>query len=176
MTSYCKGNEPKYFCRIGKIQNNNFVLDKDPRWATRKIMRLNLIAEELFVSKKCVDKLIESDLNGFSFKQVFKKNNISNEIYQLYIENEISNVISFDSIKEIYKCPLCKREKYMLKTGFIKINPNVLDNIKYDIIKTNEKFGQIDADSMILISKKFYNYLVKEKLNKGMNFIPINLK
>lgn len=64
----------------------------------------------------------------------------------------------------------------MLKTGFIKINPNVLDNIKYDIIKTNEKFGQIDADSMILISKKFYNYLVKEKLNKGMNFIPINLK
>lgn len=73
LTSYCKGNEPKYFCRIGKIQNNNFVLDKDPRWATRNIMRLNLIAEELFVSKKCVDKLIESDLNGFSFKQVFKK-------------------------------------------------------------------------------------------------------
>jgi hypothetical protein len=63
-----------------------------------------------------------------------------------------------------------------LKSDFIKVDKAPFEKADFDIIKTKEKFGQIDADSLIIVSKKFYNFLNSQKLAKGMKFIPLILE
>ena len=177
LDSYCKGNEPTVFCRLGKKQNSLFHFEKNPRWATRNVMRINWVYEELFVSSKLKSIFEKSSLNGFDFKEIYiKDKDISSDTFQLNILNTLPNCIESESIKEKYTCPICKRSKYLLKKGFIYLNKKIMDNNKFDIIKTSEKIGQVDADSLIIISKRFYKTLVDNKLDRGMNFIPIILK
>jgi hypothetical protein len=176
LTKYCKGNEPKYFCRLGRVQNNHFCIDREPKWGSKNIMRLNLIMEELFVSPYCKEKLQNANLTGFSFEPVYNKNAIASNIFQLKINDELLKCLKAENFEEVYTCPVCGRSKYLLKTGFIKVDKFHFERANFDIIKTQEKVGQIGADSLIIISKKMYNFLIDENLSVGMKFIPLILE
>lgn len=176
LTDYCRGNEPKYFCRIGKVQNSHFCIAKEPRWASRNFMRLNLVTEELFVSMYCKEKLQKANLKGFDFEYVFRKDKISEDIFQLKINNTLPKCLKRNNFEQTYTCPICGRSKYWLKSGFIMAEKYPFENAGFDIVKTAEKFGQVDADSLIIISKRMYDFLIAEKLSKGMKFIPLILE
>jgi hypothetical protein len=176
LTNYCKGNEPNYYCRLGKIQNHSFCVTKTPKWYSKNIMRLNLIMDELFVSSHCKEKLQESDLEGFTFEPVFIKNKIATDMFQLKIKGKLPKCLKAENFEEIFTCPICKRSKYLLKSGFIKVEKSAFEKADFDIIKTSEKIGQIGADSLIIISKKMYQFLKTENLSSGMKFIPLILE
>lgn len=176
LTDFCRGNEPKYFCRIGKVQNSRFCVTKEPRWASRSCMRLNLVMEELFVSLYCKERMQKANLKGFNFENVFIKDKIADDMFQLQINNTLPKCLNLDNFEQKYTCPICGRSKYWLKSGFIRAKKYPFEDAEFDIIKTAEKFGQIDADSLIIVSKRMYDFLIAEKLSKGMKFIPLILE
>jgi hypothetical protein len=176
LTDYCRGNEPKYYCRLGRTQSDRFCVANEPKWATRNIMRLNWIAEELFVSFHCKEKLQETDLKGFAFEPVYIKDKIAADMFQLKIEKQLPKCLKAENFEEVFTCPVCGRSKYLLKSGFIRAEKAPFAQANFDIVKTTEKTGQIGADSLILISKKMYRFLKDEKLSKGMEFIPLTLE
>ena len=49
------------------------------------------------------------------------------------------------------------------------------DNIDDDIIKSGEQFGEIVCSRIIFISQRFYRFLKEKKLNRGLQYEPIQL-
>jgi hypothetical protein len=176
LTNDCKGNEPKYYCRLGRVQNRPFCAEKSPKWNTKNVMRLNWIQEELFVSAHCKEKLQESGSKGFTFEPVFIKDKIASDLFQLKIGGKLPICLKACNFDKVYTCPICGREKYELKCGFIKVDRKPFENAEFDIIKTTEKIGQIGADSLIILSKRMVEFLKAENLSVGMKFTPLILE
>ena len=49
------------------------------------------------------------------------------------------------------------------------------DNIDDDIINSGEQFGEIVCSRIIFISQRFYRFLKEKKLNRGLQYEPIQL-
>ena len=49
------------------------------------------------------------------------------------------------------------------------------DNIDDDIIKSGEQFGEIVCSRIIFITQRFYRFLKEKKLNRGLQYEPIQL-
>ncbi len=169
-TNYCDK------CRKGMIQKENFIIKKVPNWGARHFFMTNLIHDELFISEKAANILKNSNLSGFDFYDILNKSNKSMEhVKQLYVNNYLDNGISEKSIRSEFVCPECGYKKYILKPDFIYYKKHAFEEIHEDIIKSNEKFGEIGCDSIIFITQKFYQTIKNNKLDKGLAFKPVKL-
>ena len=117
-----------------------------------------------------------SDFGGFQIKGVNGKMDVLHEgIYQLYINRTLEYGLKDDSISKVICCSNCNRKRYLLKPGYITYDRSVFDNIDYDIIKSGEQFGEIVCSRIIFISQRFYRFLKEKKLNRGLQYEPIQL-
>lgn len=175
-TNYCDGGESDYSCGKGLIQREPFILKKEPNWGSRNFMMLNWISDELFINKKTVEMLLNSDLKGFEIYDVWNKSKKKMEgVKQIFVKSYLPKGISINSIEREYVCPKCGFRKYWLKTGEISFNKNIFDGIQCDIVKTSDKFGEGNCDSLILVTRKFYDVIKTAKLDRGLVFEPIRL-
>ena len=160
----------------GLIQKANFSVEKEPRWGSRNFLMLNWVHDELFVSEKAASVLKNSDFGGFQIKGVNGKMDVLHEgIYQLYINRTLEYGLKDDSISKVICCSNCNRKRYLLKPGYITYDRSVFDNIDDDIIKSGEQFGEIVCSRIIFISQRFYRFLKEKKLNRGLQYEPIQL-
>ena len=173
---YCPGINGEYSCGKGLVQKKPFVIKKRPNWGPRNFMMLNWVPDELFVSAKAATILRESKLRGFSLWDVLGKSQKPyDSVKQLKVENCIPKSVIQTSIKERFVCPNCGFEKFIPVVGPMKFNKSAFTNIDYDIVKTEDKFGDVGCDSMILVSHSFYDTIVKNKIGKGLVFEPVEI-
>lgn len=171
-------NTETYCCKCGAglIQKANFSVEKEPRWGSRNFLMLNWVHDELFVSEKAASVLKNSDFGGFQIKGVNGKMDVLHEgIYQLYINRTLEYGLKDDSISKVICCSNCNRKRYLLKPGYITYDRSVFDNIDDDIIKSGEQFGEIVCSRIIFITQRFYRFLKEKKLNRGLQYEPIQL-
>lgn len=163
-------------CRKGLIQKESFILKKEPNWGSRNFLMVNLINDELFISRKAEYVLKNNNLCGFSIYDVLNKSkNKMNNIKQIYVNSYLSSGLSKKSIFQEFVCTKCKHRKYILKPDFIYYDKQVFENIHEDIIKSNEKFGEIGCDNIIIITQKFFKVIKTNKLDRGLIFEPVKL-
>lgn len=163
-------------CGFGLKQTNSFIVKKAPNWSTRNFMMLNWIHDELFMSEKAELLLYNSGLTGYTVKDVVDKagTKIPN-IRQLYINHILRQGLCMESVEKVYHCPKCGRNRYLLKVGRIRYRKEVFKDLRSDIVKSFEQFGEITCNRMILISQSFYKFLVRTKIDRGLLFEPIEL-
>lgn len=174
-SSYCSS------CGCGLVQQRNFLLKKSPKWGNKKFLMLNWIEDELFIPDDVKNMLLKTDLKGFNFRTVdnFKTKEILNNIHQIEIKNKLDTGMIFgsrDIVKEI-NCKQCGHKKVIIYGGSVlKINRNLFDESKYDIVKSNEKFGDgLMCASFIFISRKMYRLIKDNGWTKNLELEPIYL-
>lgn len=172
--SYCD------HCGAGLIQQDDFRIKKAPSWGKYDFMELNWIGDELFVSDKAKQVLLENEIEGISFRTVKNSKGLENlaGISQLIIEEGLgSALIHFqEGIKQEEVCKKCGITKYTLSgEATLKYRRTAFPHGP-DFVKSKEIFGSGQyAAKQVLISQKAYRVLILNKLDKGLVFEPINL-
>lgn len=170
ITNYCEQ------CGKGLVQKENFILKKEPNWGARNFLMINWVHDELFVSSKAESILKEAGLTGFRFCDVSTRTGDKMPgIKQLYIENYIDNGLSNESVQNELICSRCGYKRIMQKPGYIYYHKKCFENVSYDIVKSQEKFGEITCASLIIISREFYSILKENKVDRGLAFEPVIL-
>lgn len=163
-------------CGKGLIQKENFTINKEPNWGSRNFLMLNWIHDELFITSKAESILRNSNLSGFSIYDVLNRSKRKLEkTKQIYVTNHLGYGLSNNIVSAELVCSKCNFKKYIRKPEFICYNKNVFENANEDIIKSYEKFGEITCASIIFISRRFYNVIKKNQLDRGLDFEPIKL-
>lgn len=163
-------------CGKGLVQKESFVIKKEPNWGARNFLMLNWVHDELFMTRKAEALLGKANLTGFSSYAVLSTNGSNMEgVRQIYVKKILENGLSDEAIREVIICPQCNSKKYMTETGPVCYNRNVFENISDDIVKSQEKFGEITCSSMIFVSQKFYKTVTGNKLDRGLVFEPVRL-
>ena len=166
-------------CGSGFVQKDLFRIRKSPKWGNKHFLMLNWVEDELFISEKAKQVLNNSSLKGFEFLNVLKAKSETklDDIYQLKITETLQSCFLpiKENIKKQTKCPICGATKYIPSGKGYSFNEKLLNN-NVDIVKTSEKFGAgaLSANK-ILVSKGFYKTILANKLDRGLEFIPINL-
>ena len=194
-TDYCEGNpnlcntdsreivfhlkyadKPMFYCGKGLIQKDSFAIKKEPNWGSRNFMMLHWVFDELFISPKAEEVLRKSDLKGFEIYDVFNKSKKKLEnVKQIFVKNYVDEGFCADAIERTYTCPVCGFKKYWPKTGAFHFHKEIFTDVKDDIVKTTDKFGEINCESLIFITQKFYQTVTDAKLDRGLVFEPIEL-
>lgn len=167
-------------CGIGLIQKDSFRFKRTPKWGKRNFCMTNWIYDELFVSSKAKELMETSHLLGFSFLEVRNKSGkeILPDVFQLQIPYILPDGIAdFNScIREIYDCPICGKRKFLgnSRGQFVFKKEAFVD--APDFVKSAERFGGgFIACSLIIVSQKAYQFIVKNKLDSSLVFEPIRL-
>lgn len=175
-SDYCPGTGNGYYCGKGLKQVRPFSIKKEPNWKGRHFMMLNWVPDELFVSHKVEEILSTSSLKGFILADVInKQQNPYSSVKQLYVQKYLYPGISADSVSQTFTCPICGFKKHITKVGPIKFKKELFSKLDCDIVKTMDKFGEIGCDSLIIVSRAFYNVIKEHKIGKGLAFEPIEL-
>jgi hypothetical protein len=159
-------------------QVNPFVSTKTPKWKNG----YNFCSVEtgfmtqIFCSDFAKDTILKSEISGVSFMPVLKKDlktEIS-DVHQLVFANKLPlEAYTFIGKYSEDVCPFCGRINYIFE------EPNC-DNVKLNtdkIPKNIDAFGSEIiigygfGDEPIVISKKFYNLIMKEIKEKPKHFI-----
>lgn len=167
-------------CGSGSKQNDSFRVKKEPKWGQRNFLMLNWVEDELFISDKMSRILKEKDLQGYKILNVShsKKEIPLEHMYQLCVETIMQPaLINLDeSIRMILRCKECGSVKYIGNGRQRTFKKEAFQEVNVDILKTSEVFGdgRICARE-ILISKKFYEMLRDNKLDRGLCIEPVKL-
>lgn len=162
-------------CKKGLIQKDKFKIKKQPNWGPRNFLMINWIHDELFVTDKVEKTLIDNGMKGMDFYEVLNKSGaVIDNTKQIYVKNYLMPGLIFDKSEEV-KCPKCSFTVYMPKPGYIKYNREVFKDIGVDIVKSHEKFGVLTCINMIFVTKKFYDVVKNNKLDRGLSFEPLKL-
>jgi len=163
-------------CGKGLVQKESFVIKKEPNWGTRNFLMLNWVHDELFMTRKAESLLEKANLTGFSSYAVLNTKGSNMEgVRQIYVKKILEKGLSNEAISEVIVCPQCNFKKYMNKIGSVCYKKNTFENISDDIVKSQEKFGEITCSSIIFVSQKFYKTVTENKLNRGLIFEPVRL-
>lgn len=169
-------NLPEHHCDKGLVQKNSFVLKKEPNWGSRNFLMIWWIWDEFFISLKAVEMLKNSDFTGFDFWDVLNtKGEAMSNTKQLLIKRYLDYGLHPISIQETFPCPICGFVKYFQKPGGNYFKKEIFDEVKEDIVKTSDKFGEIGCSSLILVTHKFYKAITEAKLDRGLIFEPVEL-
>lgn len=167
-------------CGCGLNQVNLFRINKVPRWGNRHFLMLNWIEDELFTSAYARECIIKEKILGLKFLEVmdYKKNISFDNIYQIYVEGILEQGLIHlnQSVKDVIKCSVCGNTKYIYSGRGLTFNKEVFENTNCDIVKTFEIFGDGHMCArIVIVSKKLYQVIKNNKLDKDLEFEPINL-
>ena len=157
-----------------------FRIKKEPKWGQRHFAELNWVGDELFLDPTAEELLKQEGITGISFCEVHDKKGteVFPSIRQLVVNTILGLGLQADSksIREVTSCPVCGIPKYLLSgIGMLSIQKEIFDN-KPDVVKTGEIFGSDHyAARTILVRQKVYQTLLRNKLDRGLVFEPIEL-
>ena len=167
--NYCES------CKYGLVQKESFVLKREPNWGTRNFLMINWVHDELFVSKKSESVLRSSDLTGFDIYNVLNKSREPLEgTRQIFVQNYLDAGMLPDSVKRELLCKKCGSKKIMRNVE-ICYDKKVFNDIRCDIVKSKECFGEIVCSRLIFITQKFYKVMTEAKLDRGLECKPVKL-
>lgn len=167
-------------CGSGLIQNDSFRIKKTPRWGKRHFLMLNWIEDEIFCNTFAKDILVANRINGLDFLDVMnhKKNVAFDDIHQLHVKYELEpGLVNFEqSVREIRNCNICGITKYIYSGKGLTFKKEIFEGLEFDIIKTNELFGEGHICARkIIISKKLFQIIKNNGLDIDLVFEPILL-
>ena len=167
-------------CGGGLTQKDSFRITKTPKWGKRCFLMLNWIEDEIFINTIAKDILVANNITGLNFLEVInhKKNLVFDDIHQIYVKNELKpGLLNLkQSVKESQNCNVCGSVKYIYSGKGLTFKKEIFDNLNYDILKTNESFGEGHICARkIIISKKLYQVIKNNSLDKDVEFEPISL-
>jgi hypothetical protein len=139
-------------------------------WGKKRILNLNWVFDEFFVSGDIKNKL-EGKIKNCHFMEVFKyptSKGVHENIYQLVIENHINLLIDENTKFEI--CKFCKCKKYSgVPNGFF----HKPQKSNFSIAKSIEYFGSGgEAYQEVIISASMRKILIEAVGDKGLFFTP----
>lgn len=160
-------------CYHGLVQNNLFRLKKEYSWKKKHFFMLYWVYDELFTNIETAKILLKNDIKGLEIEDVL----IGNQVSQTTKQVKITNTLNFGYIPntdycEIEECEVCGNKRYYNNGRQLRFNKSIFEGIKVDIIKTGEDMGSCQN---ILISKKFYNFIIENKLDDNLVIEPIEL-
>ena len=167
-------------CNCGLKQINPFRIKKAPKWGQRHFAELNWVGDELFLDNTAETVLKQEGITGVSFLDVCNKkgDEIYPDIRQLQVESVLDLGLQTDRarIREIAHCPECGITKYVTSgIGMLSFRREIFEN-QPDIVKSGEYFGSGHyAARVILIRQKVYETILRNKLDRGLVFEPIEL-
>jgi len=166
-SNYCKE------CGTGLKQKEPFQMKAEPKWGKHKLLDLYWIGDELFVEKEFYKKIFEPLAVKSKPVIIHKTNEEAETVVQLDIPT-IEEKLSLDHLN-LDECKNCKTKKYSPEIrGFF---PEYSEEIPHDIFKGQEYFGSGGmAFKRIFISQKLRQILLREKVVKATQFIPLRNK
>lgn len=167
-------------CGCGLKQKDNFRINKAPNWGKRHFLMLNWIQDELFTSEIARQSIMSKKIIGLKFLDVknHKKSISFDDIHQIYVEEVLQPGLADvnQSAKQVLECSNCGEIKYIYSGKGLTYHKGIFEGINSDIVKTSETFGDGHMCARkILISKKFYQAIKDDKLDKDLVFEPISL-
>lgn len=164
-------------CYFGITQVNKFRIKKEFEWKNRHFFMLYWVSGELFVKSETAILLKDNDIIGFEMLDLKLKTEVCKETKQMIITNKLEpGLIINESIKMVMECEKCGNKSYYSDGRQLVYKKSIFDNLDVDIIKSYEVMGnELVNSNKILISKKFYNFLIDNKLDKNLVIEPIRL-
>ncbi|MDD3368773.1 MAG: hypothetical protein PHP50_07800 [Lachnospiraceae bacterium] len=163
-------------CRSNQFQINSYII-KPFEWKTRFFCTLFWQDRVLMVSAKCLSILKESQILGYTEKPVLnKKKEEYDDIIQI-LPNELIDGIDYDAsrIEYIWACPVCGTKKYFPPKGQLTIHKEAFNNINSDYLSTVTQFGKYGSNRINIISKKLYDTIIRNNLDKNLEIEPIKI-
>lgn len=171
---------PCQSCGANLIQVNDFCIQQAPKVWKPPFQQINWVADELFISSRVRSLLAASSLTGFSFRTVWsqKTKRPLDSVYQIVIEQISPPAFCPEKMEAVGQtvCPECGTRRYTVPQGTpLVLRRDVIEEMDADIWKSSEYFGQGGVWArMILISNRFYGFLVANHLNRQFRFeIPV---
>ena len=167
-------------CGSGLVQKSGFRMKKAPKWGKRHFMMLNWVGDELFVDDVAKTLLSQSNLSGFSFREVYNKNGteILDGVYQIYIQKTLPNGLLTNTqyIDKVEQCHNCGITKYhSTGIGNCVFQKEIFEGAP-DIVKSKEMFGwEYWMQKEIIVSQQFYQFIIQNNLGNALEFRPIEL-
>ena len=173
-SNYCDG------CGCGLKQKDSFRLKRTPSWGKKHFLKINWVEDEMFVSSAAMKIISDSNITGLEFLNVIKNKTalVLENIHQVIVQGilEPGFLPSSKSVKSTIVCKKCGHEKYITTGRELTFRREIFANLDCDIIKSHETFGPgVICASQIIVSQRFYQLLVKHKLNKDVEFEPLTL-
>lgn len=167
-------------CGCGLTQIESFRVNKAPKWMKKHFLMLNWVHDELFISSFAKECINSNEIIGLKCLNVInhKKNTIFDDFHQIYVEHELKpGLIDLkQSVKEFRNCNVCGNVKYIYSGKGLTFKKEIFENLNFDILKTNESFGEGHICARkIIISKKLYQIIKNNGLDKDLEFEPISL-
>lgn len=167
-------------CGCGLKQVAPFRMKKQPKFSTRHFMMLNWVADELFLDEAAKNILQEASVSGVSFWEVHNKGAsvILPDIYQLMVNTTLKEglVTELSPIRATLICEKCGRTRYHPHgVGKYTYRKEIFENAP-DVVKTAEMYGWGHSCSRdILIRQSVYRLLSQTKIDRGLEFSPVEL-
>ena len=167
-------------CRCKAEQCAPFQMQSAPHWGTRSFLMLNWVEDELFVSDSCAAILSKAGLEGFALWPVKNKNGRQTlqNIQQLKIRAAAPAGLDLEQtpVKQIGICRSCQSPIYLVPTQPLVFSESSIRAIQGDIAKTAELFGAAYGRKKILISRKFYEVIIQNGLERNLKIEPVLIK
>jgi len=165
-------------CYRDRVQKDSFVLKKKPKWGRKNFFEMYWEHDELYVSNRVVSAFENNSVKGIEFYDVLyglKKREVINDTKQMFVKNRLMPG-SKTPIAQDFVCPDCGLVNHLLKVGFISFDKSVFDRADVDVIKTSERFGADGKGiNYILVTQRLRKIIKDNKLENGIDFIPVQL-
>lgn len=157
-------------------QSSPYEIVDEVKWGRRKCFSApDNGGSEIFTCGVVKDLVESMGIKGCSFQPVYnrKTGNPCSNTFQLAAQTEIPiSCISFGHGEREHICPLCGKKQYVLKNTYqFHLFQQKLPT-SVDIICTPAVFHDGQAESVPLISQKFYQALKGAGLHHGLFFTP----
>ena len=167
-------------CGAHKVQIGNFRIKRAPKWGRKCFLSLNWVHDVLFLNEHAKDILQSSDLNGFHFMKVLdtKGEKAIEGIYQLCTEGfaQPGIISNNDTVRTVQACMTCGLPKYSMTGRGIVYKKSAFEGICTDIVESTELFGFAHyAGRKTFINKRFYEVVVKNKLDNKLEIEPVRI-
>lgn len=167
-------------CGSGLQQINPFRLRKPIKWGKRHFAELNWVGDELFISDTAKQLLQDGQTTGIFHMDVLDKKGSERieGITQLRVESVLESGLlsNRDSIRETSICPQCGTVKHVPSgVGMLAMQREIFAG-QPDIVKSGDCFGSGHYSTrIIIVRQKVYQLIVKNQLDRGLVFEPIEL-
>jgi hypothetical protein len=167
-------------CWGGLAQIEAFRFKRAPKWGKRFFLTTNWEDDILFVSDQAKAMIESAKVSGVTFREVKNKSGTETfpDIHQLVVHNILPEGLVWEDscVDEILVCDKCGRSKFAPNgRGQFVFRKNTFDNAP-DIVLSSEFFGRAHYNQRLLIvSQKIYQMIIKNKMDRSLEFEPIKL-
>lgn len=158
-------------CGVGKCQKAPFRLRSEPNWGTKKIMQVNWIFDEFFVTPDAWKEVFQP--NGIECYPVIHHRSGKElaTVVQLRIDAVLQEPLNMEGYR-FQTCPECHAKKYYpISCGFFPTMKQAPEGI--EAVKSIEYFGDgPSANRTVFISNKIYVQMQEYRV-RGASYKPV---